>query len=407
MSRVCGNWIKAYMEYSAHSEAPDKFHFWTAISVLAGSLRRHVWIDCGYFQWVPNFYIIFVAPPGIVSKSTTAAIGMDLLREVEAVHFGPDAITWQALTQSLAASTERFDIPGGEEMSMSAITIVGSELGTLLNPHDREMIDAFVSLWDGKLGEWRKATKTCGSDVIRNPWLNLLGCTTPAWICGNFPDYMIGGGFTSRTVFVYAEHKRQLIAYPHRHMNKDHDLLKWKLIQDLKHISEALIGPYKLTDEAIEWGTEWYSDHYNNGSKHLRNETFGGYIARKQTHIHKLAIIMAAAERDELVITKEDLETSAAMITSLEEDMPKVFANIGRTDQSRQSQALISTIYSHGKITSEELYRHMHKTMNVKEFEMAVMGARKAGLIGAKEEGGKVWFFPTKKSPTYVEKKDE
>jgi len=201
------------MEYSSFSEAPDKFHFWTAISTLAGALRRRVWIDQAYFQWTPNFYIIFVAPPGIVSKSTTLSIGMRLLRQIPGIHFGPDAVTWQALTESLANSTEEVDLTPGRTSGkfsmevnlqpMSCITIASSEFGTFLNPKDREMVDVLVSLWDGQLGVWEKRTKTSGSDIIANPWINIAACTTPAWIAGNFPDYMIGGGFTSRCVFVY------------------------------------------------------------------------------------------------------------------------------------------------------------------------------------------------------------
>jgi len=89
--RLSNNWIQSYLEYSSLSEAPENFHFWTAVSCIAGALRRRVWIDQGYFQWTPNFYIIFTAPPGIVSKSTTASIGMRLLREVPGIQFGPDA----------------------------------------------------------------------------------------------------------------------------------------------------------------------------------------------------------------------------------------------------------------------------------------------------------------------------
>ena len=32
-----------------------------------------------------------------------------------------------------------------------------------------EMVDFYITLWDGKL---QKATKTSGSDVIINPWVN-------------------------------------------------------------------------------------------------------------------------------------------------------------------------------------------------------------------------------------------
>ena len=59
------------MEYTAPLESPDRMHFWTGVSTIAGALRRKVWIDQRYFQWTPNFYIVLAAPAGIIAKSST------------------------------------------------------------------------------------------------------------------------------------------------------------------------------------------------------------------------------------------------------------------------------------------------------------------------------------------------
>lgn len=133
MSRYYTDWIEGYLDYAAYSEAPKHMHFWTAVSAIAGALRRKVWIDMAYFRWYPNFYIILVAPPGIVSKSTTAGIGMDLLRAVPGVHFGPDVVTWPALVQAFAECTENFEHQGMYH-PMSAMTLESSEFGNLSSP---------------------------------------------------------------------------------------------------------------------------------------------------------------------------------------------------------------------------------------------------------------------------------
>ena len=69
-------------------------------------------MDMAIFKWTPNFYILLVAPPGIVSKSTTVDIGMDILAQVTGVKFGPDVVTWQSLIKSLAESGEAFEHGG-------------------------------------------------------------------------------------------------------------------------------------------------------------------------------------------------------------------------------------------------------------------------------------------------------
>lgn len=384
MARHFDDWIKTYMDYSAHSEAPDKFHFWTGVGAIAGALRRHVWINMGYFDWTPNFYIIFVAPPGIISKSTTASIGMNLLRRVDGIKFGPDAVTWQALAQSLAASTEMFPLADEPDvlLPMSAITIVSSEFGNFLNPHDREMVDMLVSLWDGQKGVFKKATKTMGDDHIENPWVNCLACTTPAWIAGNFPDYMIGGGFTSRCIFVYGEKKRQFVAYPKDHLPPDFLETGDKLVHDLEHIAVNLVGEYVLSPEAKAWGEEWYLKHYQEGeASELNNNRFAGYLARKQTHIHKLAMVLSASRSDVLVIEADALAIANEIITGLEADMPKVFCNIGQTEDSIQMHEIVNFVKKQGRVDRVELYRKHFGALNYGDFGKMLESAIHAGYV--------------------------
>jgi hypothetical protein len=374
------NWLKAFVDYASYGEAPLNMYFWVGVSTIAGALRRCVWIEQKYFQWVPNFYVILVAPPGIVAKSTTASIGMQLLREVPGINFGPDVVTWQALAQALAMSNESILMPDGLLHPMSAITIESSEFGTFLNPSDREMVDLLVSLWDGRKGVFRKLTKTQGKDDIVNPWLNIIACTTPSWIEGNFPEYMVGGGFTSRCVFIYAEKKRQYVAYPGREIPPDHETTKQKLIDDLTMVSQ-LRGAYSLSADAFEWGEVWYKNHYEHRPKHLDNERFGGYIARKQTHMHKLALIISAAKRQETVITSEELSEADLLLTALEMEMPKVFERIGVSPDARGQSELVSVVRTYGTISYKLLYQQLFRILSYEDFLKALQSATQAGYI--------------------------
>lgn len=389
MSRRLKNWLDSYMVYSSASEAPDRFHFWTGISALAGALRRRVWIPQSYFDWTSNFYIILVAPPGIVSKSTTISIGMRLLRQLDDIVFGPEAVTWQALTASLAAA--------GREVwwndayhHMSCITIASSEFGTFMNPHDREMVDVMVSLWDGQLGVWEKATKTQGNDSIVNPWINMIACTTPAWIAGNFPEYLIGGGFTSRCIFVYAEEKRHLIAYPALATVKNFDTLASDLVHDLEIISQ-LMGPLELTPKAIDYGTRWYEAHYEKIKEGKFDQAkFGGYMARKQTHIHKTAMIIALAKHDELYIDAEDLALADSVVSELEADMPKVFGLIGRSGTARISDDVYRVVHEHGAIDKPLLFRALRSQYGATEIEEGLRGCISAGIVSLFVKSGRI-----------------
>lgn len=384
--RLLENWIKTYMHYSSPSEAPNKMHFWVAVSTIAGALRRRVWIDQGHFQWTPNFYIIFVAPPGIVSKSTTLSIGMNLLKQIDGVKFGPDAVTWQSLIQSLSEANELVLQPDGTYLGMSCVTIASSELGTFLNPNDTEMITVLTDLWDGKLGVWEKRTKTQGSDRIENPWINMAACTTPGWIAASFPELAVGGGFTSRCVFVYAQQKRQLVAYPRTVLPPEFKEMERQLVHDLECIS-LLSGEFVLSPQAIQWGEDWYANHHRDKPKHLDNDRFAGYLSRKQTHIHKLAMVLSASEKDDLIITSENLSFAAEIVTALEADMPEVFSMIGMGVNAKHAHTLSEILRAYGELNEPEAFRLLFKQMSWKEFVDATTACMQSGVITKVQNG--------------------
>jgi hypothetical protein len=405
-ARLLPDWIAEYLAYTEHSESPTVFHFWTAVSVLAGALRRRVWIDQRYFQWTPNFYIFFVAPPGVVSKSTTAGIGMRLLRRVKEVTFGPESLTWQSLVRSLAESTQNITMSDGLIYPMSAITINAGELGTFFNPDDREMVDVLVELWDSKLGPFTRGTKSQGVDVVENPCLNIIGCTTPAWIAQNFPEYMVGGGFMSRSIFIFADKKRHLEAYPaDRIESAAAKLFEDRLTKDLETIS-TMKGEMRLTPEAKEWGQHWYERHWSHGLESAPDanpERYGGYIARKQTHIHKLAIVLNAAITNDLTITLESLQKAEKIISASERDMSRVFGNIGLSDSGRHVRELVAYVRAFGSVGKAKLWRALMSQLGrYQVFEDCLQAALSANLIGIRAgPGNESEYYPLNMEPTH------
>ena len=399
MTRQFPDWLSAFMDYASYGEAPRHMYFWSGVSAVAGALRRKVWIDQAYFKWFPNFYIVLVAPPGIVSKSTTAGIAMNLLRKVPGIRFGPDVVTWPALISAFAEATEGFEL-NSEVHVMSALTLESSEFGNLLNPQDKDMVDLLVALWDGKPGTFEKKTKHSGNDSVENPWINLIACTTPSWIAGNFPEYMIGGGFTSRCVFVYADQKAKFVAYPGQTVPKNHTEMAAALVADLEHIS-CLAGEMQLTPEALRWGEAWYQKHYTVRNTSLDDDRFGGYIARKQTHIHKLAMVLSASTADDLKISAEHLAIADQMVSDLEPDMQFVFSKIGKSDIALFAERLFWFVHSKGKVPYHEAYRYVHSYFpSMRDFEDILAGCLRAGYIKLEQSGGTMTLSAGQALPT-------
>lgn len=376
MARNFTNWLKAYCSFTESSEAPLEFHFWTGVSTIAGVLRRQVWKDELHFKWTPNFYIIFVGPAGVVTKSTTLNIGFKLLQKVPKIHFGPDSMTWHGLAKKFEDAVEYVsykDKAGVDQrLLMSPLTCSISELGTFLRPEDSGLVSFLTDVWDGKERPFLHNTSSSGNIKVENAWLNIIGATTPAWLQNNFPASLISEGIGSRIVFIYADQKRHLTAYPSRApRSKDYHSTEAKLLSDLEEMAK-IVGPYDLTDEAYVWGENWYKTHHGARSTTLASGRYGGYLARKQTHLHKLAMVLAAAQRNDLIITREDLIEADAILAAAEISMIKVFESMGVVDEAKHIAELVAFVKAHIWITGRDLYRLCYNVMSEKDFKQAL-----------------------------------
>lgn len=344
------------------------------------------------FKWYPNFFIIFVAPPGVVSKSTTAGMAESFLREIPGIKFGPDVVTWPSLVSSFATSTESFQY-GEDFLTMSPLNLIASELGNLIDPRNREMVNLFIDLWDGRK-QLSKETKMSGNDLVEGPWINMLGCTTPHWIADNMPSTTVGGGFTSRCVFVYADTKERFIAFPKYHFPEDTAAIRADLQHDLEYMAVNLVGEYEPDSKARAWVEKWYEQLWTKKPAHLDDDRLEGYIARRQTHLMKTAMIIAASQRDELVLLEEDVIMADTMLTAIEGEIDKVFSRIGRTEDSLQAERFISFIEKKKEVPYQEAYRAIHSYFSdFRDFEGILSGAIRSGQVELQQRGDGFWLI--------------
>ena len=378
--RLLDDWLKSYVEYADITEAPTKLHFWSGIAALAGALRRKVWIDQVTFKWYANLYIIFVANPGIVSKTTTMNMALKLLRKIPGINFGPDVVTWPALVSAFAASSESFQF-GEEWFPMSALTLASDEMGSLIKMADPDMINLYIDLWDGK-DTYKKVTKTSGSDLIEGVWINMICCTTPQWLQETMPAVAVGGGFTSRCIFLHASEKVRLIPFVDEVVRPDHMERQAQLQHDLEYISLNLAGPVRISKEARDWYRPVYADFWRTIKDTMDTKTLQGYAARKQTMLFKTAMILSISRCDDLLISLEDVQLAYVMLEGVEEDMRKVFAHIGKSEQSVEAERFIEFVKRKGSVSYEEAYKQVHQAFpDFRDFEGMLSGSIRSGQI--------------------------
>lgn len=376
------DWLKAYTHFTDTSEAPASMHFWTGVSTIAGAIRRRVWIDEKIFQITPNFYIILVAPPGVATKSTTVRLGMNLLREVPGVHFGPQEMSWQSIIDRFEKATEHLELGPNKTIPMSCLTFAITELGTFLKTDDAGFMNFITGIWDGQQEPWDRQTRKDGVMEVKNPWVNLIGATTPSWLKTSFPESMVGGGLTSRILFVYAEKKRRLIAYPSDVvLESDYDEFRKKLIEDLIRMS-LLKGEYKLSPQAKEWGRAWYEDLWTNRPEHMASERYNVYLARKQTHLHKLALVLTCAQSDIPVVELKAMQDSDLILRGVENDMARVFESIGLADSAIKLNTILGflDVYKNG-IANPDLWKLCIPFMDPRTYAEAIQSGVHARIL--------------------------
>jgi len=117
-------------------------------------------------------------------------------------------------------------------------------------------------------------------------------------------------------------------------------------------------------------------------------------------------MVLAASGSNELYITEAHLKEANDITTSIEVDMPKVFANIGNTEITRISAEVIALIQAHRKMTSQEVYRKFFDRISITDFELVIQGVIKVGYVKMVQEGGQVMLISTLKPKESVDAPD-
>jgi len=332
--RRCENWLKSFLNWTLPvSEAPESLLIWSGLFCIAAVLKKKVRFAKDYlkkYEIYPTTYVIFVGPPGVVRKSTSAGYAQDIIVEAskglpitnpEVVHLGPTSGSHVAIMDKMSNS------PDG------SLTIISGEFGNIVSTSPEQTYDFLSKMFDSDKTAERieHSTRGSGDTITLNPSLNLLGCTTPDWMSEN-TSYILGGGLGARTVFVFENHARQ------RHLFYKNigpsvgelDAMKEALVYDLRHIGrlkgEFVPESEKLAKEMEDWYLSYIDKQGEKGT-----ETFQ---ARKHVHGLRTAMLLSAAERDDLIITTEHFRASLILIDEVEKRLSRGLSSVGRNPYS-------------------------------------------------------------------------
>jgi len=344
------NWIKAYLKYVEETEPPTLFHTWCAVSAIAAALQRKCYVNWQKkTTWYPNFYIVLTAPPGKARKGTSMSIAKSFLRDL-GIPLASEATTREALIQEIAELSQTDVSESGEMQPHCSITIFSDEFNVFLG-HGRQEFMTALTDWFDCPQNWQYRTKSQGTDSISGMWVNLLAATTPDALQSALPDEAIGGGFTSRIIFVFEEEKRKAVPFPWE--TKEEAELYKTLLEDLEQI-HTMMGQFKVTDSFNDvWGP-WYKFELEQNPP-IDHRLFQGYNSRRQVHTMKLAMVLSAAMSNDMLLEGKHLKMADELLTKTEAKMPRVFLGTGSSRYDKVTARMMSTIAKEGEISLRRL----------------------------------------------------
>lgn len=297
-------------------------------------------------------------------------LGYNILKEVQ-VKIASESITREALIRKMKNSTANFVDPQTKLVHYhSSYTIFSEELSVFLGQGNVKFLADLTDWYDCK-DKWTYETKNSGGEeTINGICLNLLGATAADWLVSILPQEAIGGGFTSRIIFVVEENKRKTI--PEHTPTKRELLLQKALKEDLEHVVN-LAGQFVFTPDARDMYTSWYTEQEQRmarGIFAINDPRFSGYCDRRATHVRKLAMLFSTSRGNDMMIQSDDFSRALNVLQAAEVKMPRVFAGLGTARFAAITEKIIQFLQAKKQVTRSELLLVFHRDVDAETLEL-------------------------------------
>lgn len=354
-------------------------HVWAALTTASACLGRHCYFSFGVGDIYPNLYTLLVGPPA-TKKSTAISLATKLAQGVTNVNFAPDDTAGHR--QGLIAAIENgsgqtinealSSLPADKQLEFlaalditqdspdkHAIFVEAREWGSFIGQNNLDLVRFLIKLYDGD--DYRYSLRK-ESHVLQRPLAAMLGATTPTDISILLPPEVVGQGLMSRIILVFDSRKYGRAFRPHL------DAASAKEIKDTYHylwhgchgsIAESE-GAFRLFDKLHDYVVK------------INDTRFVYYAERRPTHLVKLATILAACRRSQ-VIEEEDVSEAHYILTETEKGMPDALGEYGLSPVAKARQRLLEYIrHANSPIPLDLLWFTMQKDMRLAEFQQTI-----------------------------------
>lgn len=385
--RELDDWLDSYLEYTENTESPTSYHTWCGLSTIAGALQRKVFLQWGLAETIyPNLYVVLIGTSGRTRKGTAIGIAKSMLKDLPGVTVVPESSSGrQAMIAAMKRANKNFEDPTDAIIKFHcSVTAFSEELSVFLGQGDIAYLASLTDWYDSK-DDWEYETISRGKDSLQGVCLNLCGGTAPDWIQSMLPQEALGGGFTSRVIFVVEERKRKIV--PEYFVDDATKELGKKLRLDLERIGQ-LAGEMTFDEAGKKAYVDWYIDQdtkLSSGQPAIQDNRFAGYCERRATHLRKLMIVCSASRGDDLKLTKADFTKALGLLEAVEGNMSKTFGGLGKSRTSEPTDLVMGFMqavkYTTRRQVMQKFFRDVDPmTLSVIEQTLQQMGKLKIVL---------------------------
>lgn len=355
--------LRRYVEYTAHSEAPLAYHVYSALCAVGSVLNRRVHLDMGYYRLFPTLGVIILGPSG-VKKTSAANIAVDLLQSLGVVKIYSEKLTPEALIEAMKGDN-------------ATGLVYAPEMTVFLNKQKYneglvQLITRFMDCPD----VWESGTIGRGKSEIRNIALSSLMCNTLDWFIKSTPEDLFGGGFIARNILVVQESSPRCEPIP-RPGDPD---LRERLVYELAYIHK-IEGEMFLTKPAHTEYIRWYSNDHVEEARNPEHELLSTYYNRKPDHIKRVAMVLHVSRCGDLHICLDCFTDAVNLLNWTEKFLPGMLRQMFKSSTGVEQDQVLRTIANVGKIKHTDLLRKLSYRMKAQEVKSIIQSLKEQNRV--------------------------
>lgn len=392
-----------YFEYVADTEAPLIYHRWSLIASVGAFLGRNYWLPFGAGKVLPNQYIMLIGNPGTrkssaiktsrrvlssagystfaAEKTTKEKFLLDLEGgdDEETNDYGRPAKSRQVTNRDVLANLELANGDASHDGIPREVFITADEFNEFAGAGNLDFLSMLGALWDwdDEATTYKHRFKNSKSLSIYQPTISIISGNTHTGFQQAFPAAAIGQGFLSRLVLVYSEPSGKKITFP----KPPSEAIAVAIGERFHAIKERVQGPATLTKKA-----EQMLDTIYRTKKDLEDVRFKAYSTRRQTHLYKLCLVVAAM-RVSTEIAEDDVMLANTILSWTENSMDKALGEYGKSRHAEAVQNIMNALYTTmNPLSFEDLFKIARRDIEKRELLPEILN----GLVAA----GKIQFLP-------------